>query len=76
MAQVPGDKTVLGLGNYGYDWVQGNTNAADLTFDEAAQTAQETSPATATTAYVSMDPASLNPYFTYSDDPDDPTGRR
>ena len=65
MAQVPGDKTVLGLGNYGDDWVDGRTDAEELTFDKAAQTAQDSRDGD--DGIIQMDAPSRNPYFTYSD---------
>ena len=75
MAQVPGNKTVLGLGNYGYDWTQGDPNAPDMAFEEAVQTAQDNRTASGgEDGVVALDPASLNPYFTYYDDPLKPGG--
>jgi len=75
MAQVPGNKAVLGLGNYGYDWAQGSTDAADLDFAGAMQTAQENRVAGGgDDGVVQLDAASLNPYFVYYDDPQRPGG--
>ena len=73
MARVPGNKAVLGLGNYGYDWTQGKYDAADMTFEEAVQTAQDNRTSSGgAEGVVKIDPASLNPYFHYSDDSDIP----
>ncbi len=68
LAQVPANRVVLGLGNYGYDWTNGSQNATDLTFQEAAQLAQENHLPNSGDDIVQLDPGSLNPYFTYSDD--------
>ncbi len=66
MAQVPGGKVVLGLGNYGYDWTAGQTHAEDVSFQDAARIAQESKDGN--DGVIKIDKASLNPYFTYWDD--------
>jgi cellulose synthase/poly-beta-1,6-N-acetylglucosamine synthase-like glycosyltransferase/peptidoglycan/xylan/chitin deacetylase (PgdA/CDA1 family)/spore germination protein YaaH len=58
--EIPPEKLVWGLGNYGYDWVQGQETASK-TFDEVMLTARESK------ANVSLDKDSLNPTFTYQD---------
>ena len=66
MAQVPANKVVLGLGAYGYDWQDGTTQAADMSFQQAAQVAQQNR--FGEDGVIRIDPASLSPYFTYSDE--------
>lgn len=66
MADVPGSKVVLGLGNYGYDWVAGTDHADNMTFGEAVQTAQESRDGD--DGVIRIDRTSLNPYYTYYDD--------
>jgi len=74
LASVPANRVVLGLGNYGYDWTVGSQAATDLTFQEAAQLAQENHLPHSSDGVVKIDSNSLNPYFTYSDDPASPGG--
>ncbi len=66
LAQVPASKVVLGLGTYGYDWKDGTTQAADVSFQEAAQLAQQNH--FGEDGVIRTDPQSLSPYFTYSDE--------
>ena len=66
MAQVPASKVVLGLGAYGYDWQDGTTQAADMSFQQAAQVAQQNR--YGEDGVIHIDPVSLSPYFTYSDE--------
>jgi cellulose synthase/poly-beta-1,6-N-acetylglucosamine synthase-like glycosyltransferase/spore germination protein YaaH/peptidoglycan/xylan/chitin deacetylase (PgdA/CDA1 family) len=37
--KVPADKTVIGVGNYGYDWVIGGTSATELSFQQVVSAA-------------------------------------
>ena len=64
--EVPANKVVLGLGNYGYDWVDGTTEASDTSFQQAAQVAEQNR--FGEDGIIHIDPDSLNPYFTYSDE--------
>ncbi len=66
LAQVPASKIVMGLGAYGYDWQDGTTKAEDLSFQQAAQVAEQNR--VGDDGIIHIDPQSLNPYFTYSDD--------
>lgn len=66
LAQVPAGKVVLGLGAYGYDWQDGTTQASDMSFQQAAQVAQQNR--FGEDGIIHIDPASLSPYFTYSDE--------
>jgi len=74
LTAVPANRVVMGLGNYGYDWKAGSQTASDLTFQEAAQLAQENHLPSSSDGVIKIDPQSLNPYFTYSDDPQTPGG--
>jgi cellulose synthase/poly-beta-1,6-N-acetylglucosamine synthase-like glycosyltransferase/peptidoglycan/xylan/chitin deacetylase (PgdA/CDA1 family)/spore germination protein YaaH len=58
--EIPPQKLVWGIGNYGYDWVPGGATASK-TFDEVMLTARENK------ATLSLDTPSLNPMFTYQD---------
>ncbi|MDQ2686736.1 MAG: glycosyltransferase, partial [Armatimonadota bacterium] len=71
MQQVPGNKVVVGLGNYCYDWTDGTPHADSMTFGEAVQTAQESYLSSGKTdGLIKIDPDSLNPHFTYADEAD------
>jgi peptidoglycan-N-acetylglucosamine deacetylase len=65
---VPAQKIVVGIANYGYDWPEPNKQshpaAKDLSVQEALLHAYESE------AQVEVDPASLNPHYSYSDDSD------
>src|SRR6266851_2432575 len=78
-AQVPPQKLVLSLGNYAYDWQKGVKHAQSQTFQEAIVNAQEARRSVAesrdtadTSGSIHTDPTSLNPYYTYYDDPGKP----
>jgi len=70
MAELDPARTVLALGDYGYDWTlpeKGKPGRAEaMTFNEAAQTAHDSG------AQAQMDEGSLNPTYGYQDD----SGRR
>lgn len=66
LANVPANKVVLGLGAYGYDWQDGTTQATDVSFQQAAQVAQQNR--FGEDGIIHIDQASLSPYFTYSDE--------
>ena len=55
-------KTIIALGNYGYDWADKDNDAREVTFQEALITARESQ---ATPAF---DPVTRNPYFEYTED--------
>jgi len=65
VAQVPANKVVLGLGNYGYDWTKDSSAPESLTFQDACQRADESRDGD--DGVIRLDHDSLNPYFTYSD---------
>jgi peptidoglycan/xylan/chitin deacetylase (PgdA/CDA1 family)/spore germination protein YaaH/GT2 family glycosyltransferase len=66
MENLDPNRTVLALGDYGYDWTlpQGGEpgSAVAVTFNEATQTAHDSG------AHAAMDESSLNPTFGYEDD--------
>ncbi len=69
LAQVPADKTVLGVGNYGYDWTGKGTSVNELSFESAARLAQESQQSgDGDDGIIRLDPQSLNPTFTYYDE--------
>ncbi len=64
MRELDGAKTIIVLGNYGYDWTEGKSEADEVTFQEALIHASEsqTSPV--------FDHTSRNPYYEYYEDDD------
>lgn len=62
--QLPPDKLVVALGNYGYDWQGNSKKGTEISFQEAIKTAQESE------GKIALDPTSLNPTFDYYDDND------
>ncbi len=60
--EISSNKIVVALGNYGYDWIENSRNGESLTFEEVMRRASRYK------AAVSMDSASLNPTFTYTDE--------
>jgi cellulose synthase/poly-beta-1,6-N-acetylglucosamine synthase-like glycosyltransferase/peptidoglycan/xylan/chitin deacetylase (PgdA/CDA1 family)/spore germination protein YaaH len=54
-------RTIIAIGNYGYDWTQGQ-NAEDMTFQDAVLAAHDSE------ADIDFDPASNNPHFSYLED--------
>ena len=66
---VPESKVVLGIGNFGYDWVEGKRGAQTLSFQEAMTTAEgyrSESP----DKVLRFDEATSNTTFAYRDDED------
>jgi cellulose synthase/poly-beta-1,6-N-acetylglucosamine synthase-like glycosyltransferase/peptidoglycan/xylan/chitin deacetylase (PgdA/CDA1 family)/spore germination protein YaaH len=62
MHNLDASKTIIALGNYGYNWSSASNTADEVTFQEALITAQESSAAPA------FDPATRNPYFEYDEE--------
>ncbi|HEU4714671.1 MAG TPA: glycosyltransferase [Pyrinomonadaceae bacterium] len=62
MRELDPAKTIIALGNYGYDWNDANHNVDEVTFQEALINARqsETTP--------SLDPVTRNPYYEYDED--------
>jgi spore germination protein YaaH len=54
-------KYIIGIGNYGYDWIDGTRQGVDISFEDAIHTAQKYD------AKVAIDPVSLNPTYDYKD---------
>jgi len=62
MRELDPTKTIIALGNYGYNWSDATSGADEVTFQEALISARESE----TTP--SFDPASRNPKFEYDED--------
>jgi cellulose synthase/poly-beta-1,6-N-acetylglucosamine synthase-like glycosyltransferase/peptidoglycan/xylan/chitin deacetylase (PgdA/CDA1 family)/spore germination protein YaaH len=62
MRDLDPSKTIIALGNYGYDWTEGKTDAEELTFQESVISARDSS------AKIVFDPASRTPTFEYDDE--------
>jgi len=65
MAELPASKTILCIGNYGYNWSDDGSEAVTETFQESLITAKESldSP-----TEIKFDPASKNPYYKYDEE--------
>ena len=62
LTEIPADKLVVAVGNYGYDWPDDGKPGADITFQEALQTAHDSD------GRIALDLNSLNPTYDYFDD--------
>ncbi len=62
LGQVPSEKLVVTLGNYGYDWTLGKKESDAVTFQEAHTIMKESD------ANIDFDSESMNPMFAYVDD--------
>ncbi len=62
LSEVEPSKYALGIGAYGYDWMEGASEAQDVSYEDAIRTAQNYK------VSVRMDPSSLNPTFDYTDE--------
>ena len=62
MRELEPSKTIIALGNYGYDWTEGKPEAEELTFQEAVISARDSE------AKIVFDPASRTPNFEYDDE--------
>ncbi|MCL4527938.1 MAG: glycosyltransferase [Chloroflexi bacterium] len=60
-SEVDPSKFVVGIGNYGYDWIVGTTQSTEVTFQQAIQTAQDSG------ATIRLDPVTLNSTYDYTD---------
>jgi cellulose synthase/poly-beta-1,6-N-acetylglucosamine synthase-like glycosyltransferase/peptidoglycan/xylan/chitin deacetylase (PgdA/CDA1 family)/spore germination protein YaaH len=63
-AELPPQKYVIALGNYGYDWKATSKAATEISVQEAFRTAQESE------GHLALDPVALNPTFDYYDEND------
>src|SRR5436189_73832 len=61
MRELNPSKTIIALGNYGYDWTSGKQEADEVTFQEALIHAGESQ------ATPIFDPTSRNPYYEYDE---------
>ncbi|HEV8661465.1 MAG TPA: glycosyltransferase [Thermoanaerobaculia bacterium] len=66
--EIPRDKLVIGLANYGYDWAEGEKEAEPLTYQEALVRVQDYRPDEAVEKLIDFDPNYLNPTFWYVDE--------
>ena len=64
MRELDSAKTIIALGNYGYDWSDADNKVDEVTFQEALIAARESDTAP------SFDSTTRNPYFEYDDDDD------
>lgn len=65
MQELSPDKTIVCIGNYGYNWADDKSEAETVSFQEALLAAKESldSP-----TEIKFDPVSRNPYFTYTEE--------
>jgi poly-beta-1,6 N-acetyl-D-glucosamine synthase len=69
LRNVPREKLVVGLANYGYDWTEGDPDGATpVTYQEALLTAQDNHPDQKPSELIDFDPKDLNPTYEYSDE--------
>jgi peptidoglycan-N-acetylglucosamine deacetylase len=64
IAEVGAEKIVVALGNYGYDWREGDAEGKEVSFQEAVLTAAESE------GKIALDPVALNPAYDYYDEKD------
>ena len=63
MKDIDPAKTIVAIGNYGYDWTEGAEHAAELTCQEAWVTAHESF-----VEQIYFDPATKNPTYEYDEE--------
>lgn len=65
MSELSPDKTIVCIGNYGYNWINGAKHGEDISFQEAVLAANESleSPKD-----IKFDETSKNPHFSYTED--------
>lgn len=61
MRELTPAKTIIALGNYGYDWTEG-ADAKEVSFQEAVIDARDSS------AQIQFDPATRNPHYEYDEE--------
>ena len=66
--QIPADKLVIGMGNYGYDWTAGRKPAESITTHDALVRATTFAGGARPEEVIRFDPVSLNPTFRYLDE--------
>jgi cellulose synthase/poly-beta-1,6-N-acetylglucosamine synthase-like glycosyltransferase/peptidoglycan/xylan/chitin deacetylase (PgdA/CDA1 family) len=62
MGELDPARTIICIGNYGYDWSNRQREATEVTFQEAVLSARDSE------ARIKFDPATRNPYFDYDED--------
>jgi cellulose synthase/poly-beta-1,6-N-acetylglucosamine synthase-like glycosyltransferase/peptidoglycan/xylan/chitin deacetylase (PgdA/CDA1 family) len=62
MSELDPAKTIVAVGNYGYDWSDRETEATEVTFQEAVLSARDSD------AQIKFDRATRNPYFSYEEE--------
>jgi len=65
MAELSPARTIVCVGNYGYDWVEGQKEAEDVTFQQAVLAAKESLD---DPSEIQFDPQEKNPHFSYTED--------
>lgn len=65
MAELSPARTIICFGNYGYDWVEGEKEAKDVTFQQAVLAAKESLD---DPSEIEFDPQEKNPHFEYTED--------
>ncbi len=66
--QIPRQKLVIGLANFGYDWMDGRDWADSMSYQQAVLTAEKYHPGEAPAKIVDFDDKYLNPTFSYQDE--------
>ncbi|HKC86373.1 MAG TPA: glycosyl hydrolase family 18 protein, partial [Blastocatellia bacterium] len=61
MSEIAGDRVIVCVGGYGYDWSPGR-ETAEMTFQEAVLAARDSE------AEINFDPVTRNPYFRYREE--------
>ncbi|MEK6334363.1 MAG: glycosyltransferase [Acidobacteriota bacterium] len=64
MRELDPAKTIIALGNYGYEWIGGPGNGKELSFQEAVISARDSE------AQIEYDPNSRNPHYEYDEEDD------
>ncbi len=62
MAQLNPQKTIVAIGSYGYEWISGESEARELTVQEALISARDSE------TDITFDDASRNPHFEFTED--------
>lgn len=62
MKALPPEKTIVCIGNYGYDWTKGQQEAQTVTFQEAVISARDSE------ADIEYDDPTFNPHFSFVED--------
>lgn len=65
MAELDSAKTIICIGNYGYNWASGREEGADVSFQEAMLAARDSLDSAAD---IKFDAQTKNPHFSYTED--------